>query len=72
MVGLIMGQRSQRSIGTICFFGPTFNVCETSVLDHNKLDVILVNLQTWSALTFYQLYSHNHVELMAIKPQYIQ
>jgi hypothetical protein len=40
MVGLIMGQRSQRSIGTICFFGPTFNVCETSVLDHNKLDVI--------------------------------
>jgi hypothetical protein len=37
MVGSTMGQRS---IGTICFFGPTFNVCETSVLDHNKLDVI--------------------------------
>jgi hypothetical protein len=38
----------------------------------NKLNQIVVNLQTWNALTFYQLYSHNHVELMVIKPQHIQ
>jgi hypothetical protein len=37
LVGSTMGQRS---IGTIFLFGPTFNVCATSLLDHNKLDVI--------------------------------
>jgi len=33
----IVGHRSQRSKGIISFFGSTFNVYETSVLDHSKL-----------------------------------
>jgi hypothetical protein len=55
------GAWSQRSIGIIFSFGSTFNVYETSVLDHNNYDIFMVsNLASWIAFIYNLNFIHIH------------